>query len=118
MMILLFNLFNKPKPVQEKLITVILSLLSIREGKVGCYLRNDVLRKYTDGRISFPANNAYLRGLIEKSGSSKPEEKSFLVLHLYPGSLILLVGVWIFFMRQMQSGGGKPCLSARAAQSC
>jgi cell division protease FtsH len=28
--------------------------------------------------------------------------------------MLVLIGVWIFFMRQMQSGGGKACPSARA----
>jgi len=32
--------------------------------------------------------------------------------------MLLLIGVWIFFMRQMQAGGGKRCRSARAGRSC
>ncbi len=28
--------------------------------------------------------------------------------------MIVLIGVWIFFMRQMQSGAERPCLSVRA----
>jgi cell division protease FtsH len=42
----------------------------------------------------------------------KPEEQSFLAsifISWFP--MILLIGVWIFFMRQMQGGGGKGAMS-------
>ena len=46
----------------------------------------------------------------------KPEEQSFLAsifISWFP--MILLIGVWIFFMRQMQGGGGKgACLLVKA----
>ena len=41
-----------------------------------------------------------------------PEETSFLTtifVSWFP--MILLIGVWIFFMRQMQGGGGKGAMS-------
>ncbi|MFU2508221.1 ATP-dependent zinc metalloprotease FtsH [Pseudoalteromonas sp. ASV78] len=42
----------------------------------------------------------------------KPEEQSFLasiLISWFP--MLLLIGVWIFFMRQMQGGGGKGAMS-------
>ena len=42
----------------------------------------------------------------------KPEEQSFLAsifINWFP--MLLLIGVWIFFMRQMQGGGGKGAMS-------
>ena len=42
----------------------------------------------------------------------KPEEQSFLAnifISWFP--MLLLIGVWIFFMRQMQGGGGKGAMS-------
>jgi cell division protease FtsH len=50
-------------------------------------------------------------GNVEVSGK-KPEEQSFLAaifINWFP--MLLLIGVWIFFMRQMQGGGGKGAMS-------
>ena len=115
MMILLFNLFNKPKPVQEKL-NYSDFITAVDAGKVKSVViaGNDVLGKYTDGkdfRTYRPTDASISETLIEKKVevSAKPEEEKFswfsIFISWFP--LILLVGVWIFFMRQMQSGGGK-----------
>ena len=62
---------------------------------------------------------AYDRDLINdlvkqgvKATGDMPEETSFLTtifISWFP--MILLIGVWIFFMRQMQGGGGKGAMS-------
>ena len=115
MMILLFNLFNKPKPVQEKL-NYSDFITAVDAGKVKSVVisGNDVLGKYTDGKdftTYRPTDASISEALIEKKVdvSAKPEEEKFswfsIFISWFP--LILLVGVWIFFMRQMQSGGGK-----------
>jgi len=115
MMILLFNLFNKPKPVQERL-NYSDFITAVDAGKVKSVVisGNDVLGKYTDGkefRTYRPTDASISETLIEKKVevSAKPEEEKFswfsIFISWFP--LILLVGVWIFFMRQMQSGGGK-----------
>ena len=62
---------------------------------------------------------AYDRDLINdlvkqgvKATGEMPEETSFLTtifISWFP--MILLIGVWIFFMRQMQGGGGKGAMS-------
>ncbi|WP_165482737.1 ATP-dependent zinc metalloprotease FtsH [Legionella gresilensis] len=52
-----------------------------------------------------------LQNKVEVSGQEKPQE-SFL-LHLFVNwfPMLLLIGVWIFFMRQMQGGGGRGAMS-------
>ncbi|HTG82178.1 MAG TPA: ATP-dependent zinc metalloprotease FtsH [Geobacteraceae bacterium] len=115
MMILLFNLFNKPKPVQEKL-TYSDFITAVDGGKVSSVTiqGNDVSGKFSDGkefRTYKPADALLSQKLLEKNIaiSARPEEEKFswfsIFISWFP--LILLVGVWIFFMRQMQAGGGK-----------
>jgi len=115
MMILLFNLFNKPKPTQERL-NFSEFVTAVESGKVKSVViqGNDVLGKYADGkefRTYKPSDAMLSESLLEKKieVSARPEEEKFswfsLFISWFP--LILLVGVWIFFMRQMQSGGGK-----------
>jgi cell division protease FtsH len=52
-----------------------------------------------------------LKSKVEISGQEKQQE-SFL-LHLFVNwfPMLLLIGVWIFFMRQMQGGGGRGAMS-------
>ncbi|NJD90652.1 MAG: ATP-dependent metallopeptidase FtsH/Yme1/Tma family protein [Geobacter sp.] len=115
MMILLFNLFNKPKPVQDRL-NYSDFITAVEAGKVKSVVvsGNDLIGKYTDGkefRTYRPVDAKISDTLIEKKVevSAKPEEEKFswfsIFISWFP--LILLVGVWIFFMRQMQAGGGK-----------
>lgn len=115
MMILLFNLFNKPKPVQERL-NYSDFITAVDAGKVKSVViaGNDLIGKYTDGKdftTYRPVDAKISDTLIEKKVevSAKPEEEKFswfsIFISWFP--LILLVGVWIFFMRQMQAGGGK-----------
>src|SRR6266567_237671 len=115
MMILLFNLFNKPKPVQEKLAYSDF-ITAVDGGKVsGVTIQgNDVIGKFSDGkefRTYKPADADVVDKLLENKVaiSARPEEEKFswfsIFISWFP--LILLVGVWIFFMRQMQMGGGK-----------
>ncbi|MBP1728889.1 MAG: ftsH-2 [Deltaproteobacteria bacterium] len=115
MMILLFNIFNKPKPTQERL-NYSDFITAVDAGKVKSVVisGNDLLGKYTDGkefRTYRPIDASITETLIEKKieVSAKPEEEKFswfsIFISWFP--LILLVGVWIFFMRQMQAGGGK-----------
>src|SRR6266540_1406734 len=115
MMILLFNLFNKPKPAQERL-NYSEFVSAVDAGKVVSVTiqGNDVSGKFSDGkefRTYKPADAELSERLLEKkvSISARPEEEKFswfsIFISWFP--LILLVGVWIFFMRRMQAGGGK-----------
>jgi cell division protease FtsH len=115
MMILLFNLFNKPKPTQDKL-SYSDFVTAVDSGKIGSVIiqGNEISGKYTDGKEfkSYKPADANLSDtLLEKkiSVTARPEEEKFswfsIFISWFP--LILLVGVWVFFMRQMQAGGGK-----------
>ena len=118
MMILLFNMFNKPKPVADK-ITFSDFISQVEAGKITSVTiqGNDVYGKYDgkDGkefRTYKPTSDADLtQMLLDKKVTiqAKPDEEKFswfsIFISWFP--LILLVGVWIFFMRQMQVGGGK-----------
>ena len=120
MMIMLFNMFQKPRQTEDKLsFSEFMTLID--DGKVSSVTLqgNDVTGKYTakDGkekqyRTYKPTFDADLtQKLLEKKIAiqAKPEEERFswfsLFISWFP--LLLLVGIWIFFMRQMQMGGGK-----------
>ena len=115
MMILLFNLFNKPRPTQDK-VNYSDFIASVEAGKVASVViqGNDVIGKYSDGkefRSYLPPEANIVAKLQEKKVaiSARPEEEhvSWFSVFISWFPLILLVGVWIFFMRQMQAGGGK-----------
>lgn len=122
MMILLFNLFNKPKPAHEKLDysdfieAVETGKIKNVDKKIGAVTiqGNEILGKFSDGkefRSYKPADANLSEKLLEKkiAVSARPEEEKFswfsIFISWFP--IIFLVGVWIFFMRQMQGGGGK-----------
>jgi cell division protease FtsH len=118
MMILLFNMFNKPRPVSDK-ISYSDFIAQIEGGKITAVTiqGNEVYGKYDgkdgkDFRTYKPNSDADLTQLLldkKVTIQAKPEEEKFswfsIFISWFP--LILLVGVWIFFMRQMQVGGGK-----------
>ena len=115
MMILLFNLFNKPKPALEKM-NYSDFVVALDSGKIGSVViqGNDISGKLTDGKefkTYKPSDANISNTLLEKKITvvAKPEEEKFswfsIFISCFP--LLLLIGVWIFFMRQMQSGGGK-----------
>ncbi|MBC7962379.1 MAG: ATP-dependent metallopeptidase FtsH/Yme1/Tma family protein [Steroidobacteraceae bacterium] len=118
MMILLFNMFNKPRPTAEK-INFSDFMSHIESGKITAVViqGNDISGKFEgkDGKEFHtykPFSDADLtEKLLDKKVTinAKPEEEKFswfsIFISWFP--LILLVGVWIFFMRQMQMGGGK-----------
>ncbi len=118
MMILLFNMFSKPKPVADK-ISYSDFITQIEAGKITAVTiqGNDVYGKYDgkdgkDFRTYKPNSDADLTQLLldkKVAIQAKPDEEKFswfsIFISWFP--LILLVGVWIFFMRQMQVGGGK-----------
>ena len=72
------------------------------------YGNRDPLQNYT---ISPETDNNTLIGILEDNGvqftAEEPESQSIigqLLMSSFP--ILLLIGVWIYFMRQMQGGGG------------
>ena len=96
---------------------------SVRQGQVreATVDRNGVIKgvKRTGEEFVAVIPGGYDRDLINdlvkqgvKASGQLPEETSFLTtifVSWFP--MILLIGVWIFFMRQMQGGGGKGAMS-------
>ncbi|MBT1074537.1 ATP-dependent zinc metalloprotease FtsH [Geobacter grbiciae] len=115
MMILLFNLFNKPRTTSERL-SYSDFITAVDAGKVNAVTiqGNEIIGKFADGkefRSYKPLDATLSDKLLEKkiSISAKPEEEkvSWFSIFISWFPLLFLVGVWIFFMRQMQGGGGK-----------
>ncbi len=83
-------------------------------------IENQVIKGIGDNNQHFttyiPLNDQYLLQDLIKKGvdvtGEPPQQQSLLVsifVSWFP--MILLIGVWIFFMRQMQSGGGRGAMS-------
>jgi len=115
MMILLFNLFNKPRTTHERL-SYSDFIAAVDAGKVNAVTiqGSEIIGKFADGKEfrSYKPMDATLSDkLLEKkiSITAKPEEEkvSWFSIFISWFPLLFLVGVWIFFMRQMQGGGGK-----------
>ena len=120
MMIMLFNMFQKPRVVEDRLGFSEL-MTQIEDGRVKSVViqGNDLTGKYLDKDNKEKAFRSYkptfdadlTEKLLEKKITiqAKPEEERFswfsIFISWFP--LLLLVGIWIFFMRQMQMGGGK-----------
>ncbi len=52
-----------------------------------------------------------LKAKVDVSGQEKQQESFLLHLFINWFPMLLLIGVWIFFMRQMQGGGGRGAMS-------
>ncbi|MFW9604270.1 MAG: ATP-dependent zinc metalloprotease FtsH, partial [Trichlorobacter sp.] len=120
MMIMLFNIFQKPRVAEDRLSFSEL-MVQVEDNKVRSVViqGNDLTGKYLDKdnkersfRSYKPTFDADLtEKLLERKVTvqAKPEEERFSWLSMFISwfPLLLLVGIWIFFMRQMQMGGGK-----------
>ena len=115
-MIAVFNIFNQPLNSQSE---VIFSefMNEVESGKITeVTIQGDrISGTYLDGR-SFqtmtPSKDQDLIRILREKGVRivvvAPEQTSWymnILISWFP--MILLLGIWIFFMRQMQAGGGK-----------
>lgn len=115
MMVLLFNLFNKPQPIRDK-VSYSDFIGYVEKGEIASVViqGNELSGQFLDGR-SFksyaPQDPELVKNLREKGVkiSAKPLDDSpwYMTVLISWFPMLLLIGVWIFFMRQMQSGGGK-----------
>ena len=115
-MVFLFNLFNKPqKAIQEIPYSDFLNY--VKKGDiVSVVIQKDRLKgnfvNHTSVRTVAPARDTDMIPLLKKKGVTiqvKPKEDTpwYLTLLVSWFPMLLLIGVWIFFMRQMQTGGGR-----------
>lgn len=119
-MILLFNLFNKPQTNTTSLNYS--DFISKIESKAieKVTISGDVITGTTDDgrpfRTIYPRNDDELIPMLRNSGVEiqvkESDQDSFLMtifVSWFP--MLLLIGVWVFFMRQMQGGGKGGALS-------
>jgi len=115
MMILLFNLFNQPRTMQEKVIfSDFLAALERGELKEVTIQGHNIYGRYANHKefkTFAPGYPDLIKALREKNVkiSAKPEEETpwYMTALFSWFPMILLIAVWIFFMRQMQAGGTK-----------
>ncbi len=115
-MILLFNLFNKPQSTVKE-INYSDFLASVESGATTEVIirGNEITGPAAQGGASFktvaPADTELIPLLRQKGVTIqvKQDEESpwyvSILISWFP--MLLLIGVWIFFMKQMQMGGGK-----------
>ncbi|MFW2366239.1 MAG: ATP-dependent zinc metalloprotease FtsH [Desulforhopalus sp.] len=119
-MILLFNLFNKPQGNSTSL-TYTEFISSIQSKAINrVTISGDVISgTLQDGKpfqTVFPVNDTELLPILRESGvdiSVKETQKDSWLATIFISwfPMLLLIGVWIFFMRQMQGGGKGGALS-------
>ncbi len=110
-----FNLFNQPKTPEDKIVYSDF-LYSVENGEVieVTIQGQNVYGRYANGRefrTYAPDDPELIKELREKgikiSARSDEDSPWYMTILISWFPMILLIGVWIFFMRQMQSGGGK-----------
>lgn len=115
MMIMLYNLFNQ-KQTSEKNISYTEFLSMVENDRVaGVVLQGQELFVTDANRNRFkvfaPQDSDMIRILREKGVTieAKPPQEAPWYMNILVSwfPMIVLIGVWIFFMRQMQAGGGK-----------
>jgi cell division protease FtsH len=115
MMILLFNLFNQSR-IQDSEISYTEFMARVEKGNVaGVVIQGqEISGTQVDGARfkTFAPDDADLINTLRSRGvtiKAKPPTESPWYMNILVSwfPMVLLIGVWIFFMRQMQSGGGK-----------
>jgi len=114
---MLFNFFNRSQLAKEKAQLSYTKFLElVNEGKVGrVTLQGDEISgERLDGKTfqTYSPGDPELLKLLREKGveiTAKPADDSpwYTTVLITWLPMILLVGIWIFFMRQMQAGGGK-----------
>lgn len=113
--LLVWQLFNQPKTVTKELIySEMIAFLDKGEISEVTIQGENINGKLTNGNVFktyTPKDDKLVTQFREKGVkiTAKPQEDSpwYMTLLVSWFPMILLIGVWIFFMRQMQSGGGK-----------
>ncbi len=115
MMIVLFNLMNMPKKAEEEIIfSDFITKIDENQIEEVTIKGNFITGQLKDGKKFRTFTTEYpdlVKILKEKNVkiAVKPEEQNPWYWNLFFswGSIIFLVVIWIFFMRQMQTGGNK-----------
>ncbi len=113
--ILLFNLFNQPQAGRKKILFSQFKLAVDRgEVREATIQGNNIFGTFNDGEPfkTYAMNDfGLVQEMIDKGVTVdiQPDEQNSLWMQMliswFP--MLLLIAVWIFFMRQVQAGGGK-----------
>ena len=115
-MVIVFNLFSQPQHSSQPSVTYSEFLRQAAKGEVSEVViqGNTLTGKTTDGK-SFQIYVPDDPGLVDKLIAEKVEVRAepvedspwYMTLLVSWFPMLLLIGVWIFFMRQMQGGAGR-----------
>jgi cell division protease FtsH len=114
-MVLVFNIFNQSQPMQKELIFSDF-MTKVERGEVGevTIKGSEITGRLTDNTVfrTYTADDKDMIGLLRRQGvkiTAKPVDGNPLWMQALVSWLpmLLFIGVWIFFMRQMQGGGAK-----------
>ena len=113
--VLLYNLFNQPKNAQDSIIFSDF-VAAVEKGQVVevSIQGENISGKFVNGKSfkTYAPKEAGVVSLLKEKGvriAAKPVEDSpwYMTVLVSWFPTILLIAIWIFFMRQMQAGGGK-----------
>ncbi|MFW5958113.1 MAG: ATP-dependent zinc metalloprotease FtsH [Desulfosalsimonas sp.] len=116
MMIMLYNIFNTQQQQTEQEVNYTSFLGMVEDGSINSVVIEGQKLTATDSRgeqfVSYTPQDNELIKILRSNGVSieaKPKEETpwFVSVLVSWFPMILLIAVWIFFMRQMQGGGGK-----------
>ncbi|MEN6423233.1 MAG: ATP-dependent zinc metalloprotease FtsH [Smithella sp.] len=112
--LLVWQLYNQPKAGTKEIIySEMVASLDKGEIKEVTIQGDNITGKLTNGtnfKTYAPKDDKLVAQFREKGVkiTAKPvEESAWLTILISWAPMILLIGIWIFFMRQMQAGGGK-----------
>ena len=119
-MILLFNLFNKPQTNTNALtyseFMAQVESKAIKQVAIDGDTLSGVLQDGKPFKTIYPANDNELISNLRKNGvditvKEVQKESWWMTIFVSWFPMLLLIGVWVFFMRQMQMGGKGGALS-------
>jgi len=113
--VMIYHLFNQPKIAQTDIIySDFLSFVDKTQVTEVTIQGDNISGRLTSGMAfkTYAPKDAGIVALLKEKGvriSAKPADDSpwYMTILVSWLPMLLLIGVWIFFMRQMQGGGGK-----------
>ncbi|MBU1150568.1 MAG: ATP-dependent zinc metalloprotease FtsH [Proteobacteria bacterium] len=113
--VMIYHLFNQPKIAQMDIIySDFLSYVDKNQVTEVTIQGDNISGRLTSGKAfkTYAPKDASVVALLKEKGvriSAKPADDSpwYMTIMVSWLPMLLLIGVWIFFMRQMQGGGGK-----------
>jgi cell division protease FtsH len=113
--VMIYHLFNQPKTAQMDVIySDFLNLVDKSQVTEVTIQGDNISGRLSNGKSfkTYAPKDAGVIALLKEKGvriSAKPVEDSpwYMTILVSWLPMLLLIGVWIFFMRQMQGGGGK-----------